>query len=52
VTLRFSFQDAAGTTLGTQEVTVNAPAKDATAPFTLTFENATAPVGYSYELVR
>jgi tetratricopeptide (TPR) repeat protein len=49
VTLRFTFYSETGT-LGTQNVTVNAPAKDATGQFTVTFENAATPVGYSYEL--
>ena len=50
ITLRFTFYSD-GATLGSQQVTVNAPAKDAAAPFELTFENATAPVAYSYQLV-
>jgi tetratricopeptide (TPR) repeat protein len=49
VTLRFTFYSETGT-LGTQNVTVNAPANGATAQFTATFENAEAPVAYSYEL--
>jgi tetratricopeptide (TPR) repeat protein len=50
VTLRFTFYSATGT-LGTQQVTVNAPAKDASAPFEVTFENPATPVAYSYQLV-
>jgi tetratricopeptide (TPR) repeat protein len=50
VTLRFTFYSATGT-IGTQQVTVNAPAKDASAPFEVTFENPQTPVAYSYQLV-
>ncbi len=49
VTLRFTFYSESGT-IGTQNVTVNAPANGATAQFTSTFENAEAPIAYSYEL--
>ncbi|MBW3628160.1 MAG: tetratricopeptide repeat protein [Gemmatimonadetes bacterium] len=53
VQLRFTFYGADGTAVGTQTATVNAPAKDATTPLTVTYEG-TAPAagGYKYELVR
>lgn len=52
VQLRFTFYGEDGQALGTQNVTVNAPAKDATAPFQVEFETEAPVVGYKYELVR
>ena len=51
VQLRFTFFDDAGTQLGTQTVTITAPAKDATVPFEAVLESDTPASGYRYELV-
>ncbi len=51
VTLRFTFHSDTGP-IGTQDVTVNAPAKEATANFEVTLANPTAATGYTYQLVR
>lgn len=51
VQLRFTFYGANGE-LGTQTVTVNAPAAESTASFELVFENPEPVLAYRYELVR
>lgn len=51
VQLRFTFFGDDGTQLGTQNVTINAPAKDATAAFEVVFETETPALGYRYEVV-
>ena len=51
VQLRFTFYGANGE-LGTQTVTVNAPAADATTSFEVVFESTEPVVAYRYELVR
>lgn len=50
VALRFTFYGEQGP-LGTQTVTVNAPARDAAAPFETSLDITSPVTGYSYELV-
>jgi hypothetical protein len=49
VTLRFTFFGESGP-VGTQTVTVNAPAAEATTPFTVSLDTQAPVVGYSYQL--
>lgn len=50
VQVRFTFYNE-GQTIGTQTVTVTAPAKEATANFEVTLESPTTATAYSYEVV-
>jgi tetratricopeptide (TPR) repeat protein len=50
IRLEFTFFGPQGP-LGTQTVTVNAPAAQATAPFEVTYTGTTVPVGYRYRLL-
>jgi tetratricopeptide (TPR) repeat protein len=52
VQIRFTFLGEGGQTVGNQTATVNAPAPDASAAFSVEFESPTPVSGYSYELVR
>ena len=52
VRLRFTFYDADGDALGSETVTVTAPARDATAPFQVAIQHQEAVSGYRYEVVR
>ncbi len=50
VTLHFSFYDDAGTAIGTKDVTVQAPAADATSAFQAEWDSDQVVAGYGYTL--
>lgn len=52
VQIRFTFFGDDGSELGTETVTVTAPAKDATAPLEVVFETDTPALGYRYQLAN
>jgi tetratricopeptide (TPR) repeat protein len=52
VQLRFIFLGDSGAEIGTQTLTINAPAKDATAPFEVVLQGDTPASAYRYELVN
>jgi tetratricopeptide (TPR) repeat protein len=51
VKLKFTLLDRQGATIGEQEVTVNAPEKDQTAPFTATTQTTAQVAGWKYQIV-
>jgi tetratricopeptide (TPR) repeat protein len=50
ITMTVTFYDANGAEVGTESVTVNAPAQGATASFQVDFNSEQAAAGYGYEL--
>jgi tetratricopeptide (TPR) repeat protein len=52
VRLEFTFYGAEGQALGTETVTVTAPAQNATAPLQVSLASETAPVGYRYRVLE
>ena len=52
IRLAFTFYGEDGAQLGSETVTINAPATDQVAPFEVVLESETPAVGYSYQLVN
>jgi tetratricopeptide (TPR) repeat protein len=52
VQIRFTFFGESGAEMGTETVTISAPAKDATAPFEVVLESETPAIGYRYVLAN
>ncbi len=51
VQLRFTFYGEDGTSIGTESVSINAPARDQTRDFEVVIQSTEPAVGYSYEVV-